>query len=194
MKIKILCFCLFFSTSLFAQGFMQVANVVKLNGAVYINKEKIENGAEIANGMEINIPEKNDFIVIKFQNGHLVKFTGAVVKTLEIDPKEGKFQLVKGQAHIMAQPLTQGEKFSIQTKHASFAVRGTKFLIDVTTKNSRLLVAEGVVTAERDHSITEVRKDQELKVSSKKGKLKTVPATANKLSLAKKVFEEMQEP
>lgn len=193
MNIKILSFCLFFSSSLYAQGFMQVANIVKLQGTAFINKEKIENGAEVANGMEINIPAKKDFIVIKFQNGHLVKFTGAMVKTLEIDPKEGKFQLIKGQAHIIAQPLTQGEKFSIQTRQASFAVRGTKFFIDESTKNSRLLVSEGVVTAERESSIIEVRKDQELLVTSK-GKLKAIQASEKKLTIAKKVFEEMQTP
>lgn len=193
MKIIILSFCLFFSSSLYAQGFMQVANIIKLTGSVFINKEKIEKGAEIANGMEISIPGKNDFIVIKFQNGHLVKFTGALVRAMEIDPKEGKFQLIKGQAHIMAQPLTQGERFSIITKQARFAVRGTKFFIDETSKNSRLLVAEGVVTVERDSSITEVRKDQELLVTSK-GRLKAFQAQEKKLIRAKKVFEEMQNP
>ncbi len=169
---------------------MQVANIVKIKGEAFIDKEKISEGAEVATGMIINLPKKGDYVEIKFQNGHLVRFTSAEVFVESVTPKEAFFKLLRGKVFAIVKTLTEGEKFNVKTRYASFAVRGTKFFIEETKSKSYLCVSEGVVTAEKDKSIVEVRKDYDL-IATQKTKLKTFKASEKMISLSNAVFEEM---
>lgn len=179
------------STSAFAQ-FAPVANVATLNGEILINKEKIEKGAEIATGMEISMPKRGSFIDIKFQNGHLLRLKDAEVTVKSITPKEYFFNLKKGEAYSLVKSLTEGEKYSITAKDVTFNVRGTKFVIDVKSNDTTLVVTDGVVTVERAQKIVEVRKGQTLNVAQK-GKLKAIAASSKFISDSNKVFEELAE-
>ncbi len=169
---------------------MPVANIIKIKGEAFINKEKISEGAEVATGMTIDLPKKGDFVEIKFQNGHLVRFTGATVFVELITPKETFFKLIKGKLFSVVKALTEGEKFTVKTQHASYAVRGTKFFIEVERNKSFLFVGEGVVTAEKDKSIIEVRKDHDLFIEHK-SKLKVQTATKQMIKTNNVVFEDM---
>lgn len=180
-------------TGAFAQGFAPVANVTKISGEVLINKEKIEKGAEIATGMEISMPKKGSSIDIKFQNGHLLRLVDASVFVESITPKEYFFNLKKGKAYSSVVELTEGEKYLIKTKDASFAVRGTKFLIDEKSNSTSLIVVDGVVTAEKEKSIVEVRKGQSLNVTQK-SKMKSVQTSSKMISEINHVFEEILKP
>lgn len=195
MKFKLSVVTLFLSLSLFsnafAAGFMQVANVSKIHGTAFINKQKIKEGAEIAEGMEVKIPKKGDYIEIKFQNGHIVRFMGATVKVETLNPKNTLFNLVKGKIFSAIKTLTQGETFDIKTKQASFAVRGTRFFIDESKKNSYLCVCDGVVATKSDKGEVEVKKDEDLTVSSSSGDLKAVAASKRMIEIGNKVFKEM---
>ncbi len=180
-------------SSVFAEGFAPVANIIKIKGEAFINKEKIVEGAEVATGMEISLPKKGSYIDIKFQNGHIVRFAEAVVKVESITPKETFFNLVKGKIFSVVKGLTEGEKFQVKTRYASFAVRGTKFFIVEKAKESYLCVCEGVVTAEKKNSIVEVRKDQDL-YANQKGKLKALQASEQMITMSNQVFDEMTKP
>lgn len=189
MKFLIL-FSLLSSTA-FAQ-FAPVANVATIKGEVLINNEKIEKGAEIANDMKIEMPKKGSFIDIKFQNGHMLRLVDADVYANKITPKEYFFELKKGKAYSMVKSLTEGENYVIVTKDVTFVVRGTKFVIDEKSNNTTLVVTEGVVTAQKEKSILEVRKGQTLNVAQK-GKMKAVAASSKFISDSNKVFDEMAE-
>ena len=178
-------------SSSFASGFMQVANVTKIHGAAFINKEKIKEGAEVAEGMEINIPKKGDFIEIKFQNGHLVRFTEAKVLVEKLNPKNTLFNLIKGKIYSAIKPLTQDETFQVKTKRVSFGVRGTKFLIEESKKQSYLCVCEGVVSAKSLKGEVDVKKDEDLTLAKAAGELKASLATKNMMMLSNQVFTEM---
>ena len=106
-------------------------NIVKIHGQAFIDKEKIEEGAEVAKGMEIKIPKKGDYVIIKYQNGHKVRLSGATVKVEELTEKSSLLNLIKGEIHTLVKTLTKDEKFIIKTKYASFVVRGTKFGINL---------------------------------------------------------------
>lgn len=180
-----------FLSNAFASGFMQVANVTKIRGTAFINKEKIKVGAEIAERMELRIPQKGDFVEVKFQNGHLVRFVGAKVVVETLNPKNTLFNLIRGKIFLVIKPLTQDETFHIKTKRATFAVHGTKFMIEETKKQSSLYVIEGVVAAKSASGEVDVKKDEMLILASAKAKLKTAVASPQLIEMTNKVFTEM---
>lgn len=181
-----------FLSSAFAAGFMQVANVTKIQGKAFIDKEQIKVGAEIAEGMELSIPKTADYVEVKFQNGHLVRFTGAKVKVETLNPKNTLFHLVKGKIFSAIKPLTQDETFHVKTKRAAFAVRGTKFMIEETKKQSYLCVCEGVVATKSAKGEVEVKKDEDLSLANAKSELKATYAAKSMLKMANAVFSEME--
>lgn len=180
-----------FFSSAFASGFMQVANVTKIQGKAFIDKEQIKVGAEIAEGMELTIPKSADYVEVKFQNGHLVRFTGAKVKVETLNPKNTLFNLIKGKIFSAIKPLTQDETFHVKTKRAAFAVRGTKFMIEETKKQSYLCVCEGVVATKSAKGEVEVKKDEDLSLANAKSDLKATFAAKSMIKMTNTVFSEM---
>jgi hypothetical protein len=193
MKFKSLVAVLFLSisASCFAQGFMQVANVTKVHGKAFFNKEKVAVGAEVTEGMTINIPKKGDFIEVKFQNGHVVRFTETLVKVATLNPKNTVLSLIKGKIFSAIKPLTQDETFHVKTKRVSFAVRGTKFLIEETKKQSYLCVCDGVVVAKSSKGEVEVKKDEDLSLAKANGELKATLAAKSMMTMTNAVFTDM---
>lgn len=199
MKSKILLalisLCFVFSNQVFANGFMEVAKVSKIHGHAFVkasgHQEELKEGAEIAEGMEVTMLKKGDFIEVKFQNGHLVRLVGAKVKVATLNPKNTLFELIKGKIFSAIKPLTENETFVVKTKNVSFAVRGTRYFIDESKKSSYLCVCDGVVAAKFPTSEIDVKKDEDLTVSSKKGELKATPASKAMIDMGNKVFGEM---
>jgi hypothetical protein len=189
LTISVLGITLF--SSAFASGFMPVANITKIHGAAFINSEKIKEGAEVAEGMELSIPKKGDFVEVKFQNGHLVRFIGAVVKVETLNPKNTLFNLIKGKIFSAIKPLTQNETFQIKTRRVSFAVRGTKFMVEETKKQSYICVCEGVVVTKSVNAEVEVKKDEDLSLAGAKDELKATVAAKSMIDMTNKVFTEM---
>lgn len=172
-------------------GFMAVANVSKIHGTALINKEKIKVGAEIAEGMTLVIPKAGDFVEVKFQNGHIVRFTGASVKVETLNPKETFFNLLKGKMYSMIKPLTQNEKFQVRTKRVSFAVRGTKFLVEENKKQTYLCVCEGAVASKSASGEVDVKKDEDLTLATAKAELKATVAAKSMIDMNNAVFADM---
>jgi hypothetical protein len=194
MKIKMpalmLLMSLAWSFGALANGFMAVANVSKIHGTAMINHEAIKLGAEIAQGMTLTIPKGGDFVEVKFQNGHLVRFTGATVMVEDLTPKTTLFNLMKGKVFAAIKPLTQNETFFIKTKRASFAVRGTRFFVEETKKSSYLCVCEGVVNAKTAKAEVDVKKDEDLTLAPKR-ELKATLAAQSMIDMSNAVFKDM---
>lgn len=199
MKFKLcltsLVLCLFFASQVYAGGFMAVANVSKIHGIAFVksggHQEKLKVGSEIAEGMEVTMLKKGDYIDVKFQNGHLVRFVGAKVKVAQLNPKNTLFDLIKGKIFSAIKPLTENETFVVKTKNVSFAVRGTRYFIDESKKSSYLCVCEGVVAAKFPTSEIDVKKDEDLTVNSKKGEVKATPASQAMIDMGNATFKDM---
>ena len=99
--ISFIFFCFYCVTVSAASSFLPNANIVKIHGQAFIDKEKIEEGAEVAKGMEIKIPKKGDYVIIKYQNGHKVRLSGAIVKVEELTEKSSLLNLIKGEIHTL---------------------------------------------------------------------------------------------
>ena len=172
-------------------GFMAVANVSKIHGTAFLNKEKVKDGQEITEGMMISIPKKGDYIDVKFQNGHVVRMMGAAVMVKELNPKSTFFELLKGKLYSAVKPLTKDEKFQVKTRRASFAVRGTHFFIEEGKKDSYLCVCEGVVNTKSSKGEVDVKKDEDLRIAKPKDEPKATVAAQSMVDAAKSVFTDM---
>ena len=195
MKYASLICVLMFSLNTYANGFLPIANIVKINGTALINNEEVQVGAEVAKGMEIKIPKKGDYIVVKFQNGHKVRFTEATVKIEELTEKVSLISLLKGQVHTFVKKLMPEEKFTIKTKYASFGVRGTKFGIslDESKKEAYLCVCEGIVQTTQGNKSVDVLKDEDLWVGANAKKLEAKKATAMMVNMTSQIIEEFEQ-
>lgn len=192
MKIKTILISAFVMLSVSAHaGFMAVANVSKIHGKAFINKEAIKEGAEIADHMIISIPKPKDYIEVKFQNGHIVRFTGATVKVEDLTPKATLFNLIRGKVFAAIKPLTQGETFQVKTVRASFGVRGTHFMVEETKKQSYLCVCEGVVAAKSKKGEVDVKKDEDFKLAKATDELKSTVAAQSMIESTNATFKEM---
>lgn len=193
MKSILFLLSLLISTHLHAQGFLPVANIVKIKGDVFINKEKVAVGAEIASGMLLSVPRLNDHAVIKFQNGHLIRYSGTGLLAEEINPKEGSFKLLNGKVFAIIRALTPNEKMSIKTDKAVIVAQEARFFIDEIPQRTYLSVSSGAISVEKGDSRIEVGKDQELRATTK-GKLKKTVPSRQLLNLNHQVYEEMERP
>lgn len=190
MKFKFaLVFFILFSTNIFA-NFLPIAKISKISGKAYIDKEIAKVGSEISEGMEVRVLKLSDYVDIKYQNGHVIRLTGGVMKVKDLNPKTSVIQLLKGTLYSLVKKLTKDEKFTVNTSKASFGVRGTRFYIEEKKKESYLCVCEGKVVADRGGETIDVIKDQDLFVKSNQ-KLKITPASKNMIKMGNDVFKEL---
>ncbi|MBC7711752.1 MAG: FecR domain-containing protein [Rhizobacter sp.] len=195
MKVVFSLICtMLFAFNVHAAGFLPNAKIVKIHGNAFINGDEVNEGAEIAKGMEIKIPKKGDYIVVKYQNGHKVRFTEATVKVEDLTEKVSLLSLIKGQVHTFVQKLTPGETFVVKTKYASFAVRGTKFgiTIDEKKKKSYLCVCDGVVTATQGKKSADVHPNQDLWVGENTPKLDVNDSSPQMFNMTNAIIKELE--
>lgn len=182
-----------FSFNVFANGLLPIANIIKIHGDALVGKEAIHEGMEVTQGMEISIPKKGDYIILKFQNGHKVRFTEAIVKVEELTQKSTLFTLLKGQIHTFVSKLTPDEKFIVKTKDASFAVRGTKFSVSLDDKKNQayLCVCEGVVNTSRGEMSVDVKKKQDLWINLDNKRLIVEDSAERMQNMTNQIIDEM---
>jgi hypothetical protein len=179
-----------FAQSAFAT-FLPIANVSKISGSAMANKLPLKVGSEISEGMRIELKNKKDFIEIKYQNGHVVRMMGSTIIVDRLNPKESVLTLVKGVVYNLVNKLTPDETFIIKTRQASMGVRGTKFYVQVSEKDSYLCVCDGVVNVTDKIHTVDVSKNQDLTVS-KNSKWNVVGASQNMIQMGNTVFDEMK--
>jgi hypothetical protein len=175
-------------------GFLPLANIIKIHGKVLINNMKVEEGSEIVQGMVIKIPKKGDYVIIKYQNGHKVRFTEATVKIEELTEKISLLSLLQGQLHTIVKKLTPNEVFIVKTKYASFAVRGTQFGITVDKKKrkSYLCVCEGVVAVTQGALKSEVHKNEDLWIGANAKELIVQQSTPTMFNMTESIIKELE--
>lgn len=174
-----------------AQGFMAVANVVKFKGKVMINKEVIKEGAEVADEMTIVIPKKDDFVDVKFQNGHVVRFVGATVKVEDITPKSAVFNVQKGKVFAAVKPMTQSESFTIKTSRGTFTADNTRLWLEETKKDTYVIVADGKMAAKTKKGEVVVNKAEDIRLTKPTAELKTTLAAQSMIEKSNNTFKDM---
>ena len=194
MKLISFIALMFLNLSLYAAGFLPNAQVVKVHGKVFHGNTVLKVGDEVVKGMSINMQKRGDYLIIKYNNGHILKLTGASIKVEELTEKTSLINLIKGQVHTLVKALTTDEKFIVKTRYASFAVRGTKYnlVIDDKGKQAYLCVCEGEVEASLGKQMVSVKKDQDLFVGSKTTKMEVKKATSNMIDMTNSVINELE--
>jgi ferric-dicitrate binding protein FerR (iron transport regulator) len=193
MKLSILALSFLFALNVSAAGFLPNATIVKIKGKAQVNKASGKEGTEVTKGMTIAIPEKGDYVIVKFQNGHKVKLSEATVKVEELTEKKTLLNLTKGQVYVSAQKLTPDETFKVKTKYASFGIRGTKFTVSINEKRKKvyLCVTEGVVHAAQGKASADIKKDEDLWIGLSTRSFEVNPATTAMLDMTNKAIDEL---
>jgi uncharacterized protein YaiI (UPF0178 family) len=194
MKIKILValiLSVLTGATYAAQGFMAVANVTKIHGKAMINKVAVKEGAEVADHMTIVIPKANDYIDVKFQNGHVIRFVGATVKVEDITPKSAVFNVEKGRVFAAIKPMTQNEFFTIKTARGTFQADNSRLWLEETKKDTYVIVADGKVAAKTKKGEVVVNKSEDIRLAKPTAELKTTLAAESMLQKSNTTFKEM---
>lgn len=194
MKIKMIlvsALTLFTVSVKAAQGFMAVANVTKIHGKAMIDKVAVKEGAEVADHMTIVIPKSNDYVDVKFQNGHVIRFVGATVKVEDITPKSAVFNVEKGRVFAAVKPMTQNESFTIKTARGIFKADGSRMWLEETKKDTYVIVADGKIAAKTKRGEVVVNKDEDLRLNKPTAELKTTLAAQSMVEKSNTTFKEM---
>ena len=193
MKFISLIISLFFTVSVFAQGFLPNAKVVKVHGEVLANKKPLKSGTEIVKGMDIRIAGDRDYAIIKFQNGHMLKLTGANVKFDELTEKSSIVSLNNGQLHALVNALNPGEKFVIKTLYANYSGNASKFGVTINQKRKRsyLYVIDGVAHITKGKLSADVKKEEDIWIASETRALNAEPASSAMIRINQKAIDGM---
>jgi hypothetical protein len=191
MKIKLwILVALLLPSITFAQGFMAVANISKISGAVYLNNQKARDGQEITEGMKIEVPKKSDYVEIKFQNGHLVHLAAVEIKVKTLNPKNTLLEISKGKLFAKIKALTPNETIQVKAKQTLFTADESQFMIEEDKKQTYLCVVEGKVTAKLAKSSVEVHRDEDVLIASGRD-LKATLAAKSILKSARTTIESL---
>lgn len=168
MKIKLylIIFFTFISMNLFAEN-KQVATITKLVGKVYLGKVQAKVGDVLSVGDELSTDSNKDVLEISYRTGHKIQLRGGKLRIQHLTESKNILELLSGTLYNLVKKLNK-EEFIVNTKRASFAVRGTKFYIQENEKESYLCVCEGVVKATKENKSLDVKIDEDLFVSDEK--------------------------
>lgn len=183
----VLC-CLFSMTVSAASSFLPNASIVSIKGLAFINKEQVEEGAEVAKGMEIKIPKKGDYVIIKFQNGHKLALVSATARVEELTEKSSVINILKGESFASVVTLSQNEQFVLKNKYATYSAQPSHFglFLLARKKKAHLQVHDGLVTVKHKSLSVDVQSNEELWVARNTKKLeaqKIITKVSNEMLL-----------
>lgn len=192
MKIKCwILLALVLPSITFAQGFMAVANISKISGVVYLNNQKANDGQEITEGMKIEVPKKSDYVEIKFQNGHIIRFNSAEIKVKTLNPKNTLLEISRGKVFAKIKALTPSETIQVKAKQTLFTARESQFMIEEDKKQTYLCVVDGKVVAKLAKSSVEVLRDEDVLIATGR-ELKATLAAQSALKSARSTIESLR--
>ena len=124
------------------------AIVKKIRGVAKVNNKELKEGDRIEIGSIINARGKGNFIDIEIKPNHgAVRIVNGEFELKKISNTTSIYNLLFGKAFSYFNK-TDKSNIQINTKQASFSVRGTKFLAEqLEDDRSFLCVCDGVVEA-----------------------------------------------
>jgi len=179
---------LLFSFTLFAQDIQ----VVRLGGKVLVNNKPVTKSSILQYGDVIKALGAKTFIQVKFQDQSMVMLKdGEIVIEEPKNLKKPKniVQLLKGMFFAYKKKNSSTD-MEVKTKNISMGVRGTKFYVQESEKDTYLCVCEGVVSAQNKMGQVNVAKNQDLHALSSQ-KPVTQTASSTMIDMSYQGFAEM---
>ena len=159
MKSISLLLYLFLSFNLLAAE----AEVVRIKGEVFVGEKKLELGDDLEEGQIVEIKDKSSFVQLKFEDGSLVLHKSGQLELRKMKPKTTLLKLIKGKVFIYKNKAIKS-RLNIKTRHAVFAVRGTKFFVE-DAFDAYLCVCEGTVAVKNKTGVMDVNAGEDTHVT-----------------------------
>lgn len=189
MYAKVVFFSIFLSLSAFG------SNITRLRGDVTLNGAKASVGMKATEGDLLEVG-KASFVDISFEGGDLVRLTKGKTRITKLGvKKETVLGLLKGGAAYIYAKKGGDRNFKVNAPYTSFAVRGTKFMIEAQKDNDYLCVCDGKVEAQQKGKEKTVQVGRGEDLHSYEGKPLGAPIKSPMMfSMTADVFKEMGLP
>jgi len=188
LKSFTLIVALIFSVTLFAQD----VQIVRLGGKVLVNNKLITKSSILKYGEVIKALGAKTFIQIKFQDQSMIMLKDGemiVEEPKNLKKPNNTVQLLNGMFFAYKKKNSSTD-MEVKTKNISMGVRGTKFYVQESDKDTYLCVCEGVVSAQNNKGQVNVSKNQDLHAVSDE-KLVTQAASSTMIDMSYQGFAEM---
>ncbi len=170
------------------------AKLERIRGNVTVNGVQAVKGMKLAEGNTIEAKGKKSLFIVRYSNGAKYMLRNGKLILKEFNINESKINLISGKLITSIKNKTyKKDKFIVKTRTASLGVRGTKFWILESPKDTYLCVCEGTVSASNKKYQTTVKKNEDLHIGLT-SKLDTQSANTQMLDMALEDFREMGEP
>jgi len=190
--MKVFLFLILMGTLSFANDYV----ISKTRGKIIINDSTSKVGTKIKVNDILSVEGKGSFVQIKSSDGSVMMLKKGKMIFRGINKDETNVHVLGGKFFHYLNPKRENKKskFSVQTQHATFGIRGTKYFINVDSKESYLCVCDGTVSAKSksDQKEFSINKHEDLYLSKDQSK----KADANKMMfmMGDKAFAQMGVP
>lgn len=165
--MKIILLVLFFLSinNLQAKGI--TGEVVKIRGEVKVLDKLLKLGDKVKQGDKLIVAPKS-FAQVKFSDGSTFLIKEGILKLDKLKKNKTILSLIKGTLFNSVHK-DNTKKYQVKTYNASMAVRGTKFYVMASKKESYLCVCEGSVEVKnrQDKLVVKKFEDAHIKLKSK---------------------------
>lgn len=164
-------------------------------GKVVIDgKTILRQGQEFPSGSKIEVLDDKSFVQLEFPDGSIVLMKKGV-SNFRSNQRSMILNLIEGTLFSYVRNKQAKNKLIIKTPVASFGVRGTKYFVTHTKKQSYLCVCEGSVEAKNLTTGTKqiVEKGKDLNLDKNKDQAITI-AQDDMMDMAKAGFVDMGFP
>ena len=170
------------------------AELERYRGDISVNgRTTFARGHQLKQGDRIVARGKKSFFVVKYQDGSRFMVRDGDLKITKLTQHSSKVGLVRGTLLSFVKPESK-HNFSLETKTASLGVRGTKFWVSESEKETYLCVCQGKVSIGNDSGSVVVAKNEDIRVGSRKQKLVKSEASTVMWNMAVEGFKQLGVP
>lgn len=180
-------------SSTWSQDAGQMATLITYKGDVRLNQKQLsteDKNLPLSQGALLEAKGKKSFVVIQYKDGSRFMVKNGNIKVEKLHPKKTLISLIRGTILSYVNPKSQ-QKFKIKTKRASFAVRGTKFWVQESPKESYLCVCEGQVAVRNNNALMLVNPGEDTHITSRIESLRKQNSSTKMWSMASEGFKTM---
>ena len=168
------------------------AKILKFKGKVLVNSVRQSQAVSINTGDVVEAVGKDSFFIIGYEDGSKFILRNGKIKVESINPKKktSTLNMVRGLMSTFINPKSNN-KFIVKNKSTIFGVRGKKFMLNVTEKDSYLCVCEGKVEVSKNGESALVSRGEDITVEDSTKELKTSKAIDQMWTMASGSFVDL---
>lgn len=190
--IILLLFCFNLQAQVIAKIDYLVGNVT-INGVVPDGPLTLQVGDVVVASPKLKPKKTGSFVRIIFNNGDKLGISKGKVVIEEYSKKQSIFGLIRGKIFNYAKPGLD-RKLKIKSRNVSLAVRGTKYMVDETDKETYVCVCEGEVVATKGGRKASIKAGYDLHIKPGKPINQSVEASEAMIKMVGDAFVSLGEP